>query len=123
MRIGRLGPLAALWIGFLAIECTAQIGLKLGSDVVADLPFGIEWLGNALGSPWVLLGILCYLLAFVFWMLILDKMELSLAFPLSGLVYVVVIGASALGLHESLTWLHLVGVGLIVAGVCVMGQD
>ena len=123
MRLGRLGPLVLLWIGFLAVECVAQLGLKIGSDVVAGLPFGVEWLGNALGSPWVLVGILCYLLAFVFWMLILDKMELSLAFPLSGLVYVVVIGASALGLHESLTSLHVVGVALIVAGVCVMGQD
>ena len=37
MRLGRLGPLVLLWIGFLAVECVAQLGLKIGSDVVASL--------------------------------------------------------------------------------------
>lgn len=123
MRLGRASMLVLLWIAFLTIECTAQIGLKLGSANVANIPFGLEWVESALASPWVRLGILCYILAFVCWMLILDKMDLSLAFPLSGTVYVVVMAASALGLHEALTPLHWVGVGLIVAGVCVMGQD
>jgi drug/metabolite transporter (DMT)-like permease len=68
-------------------------------------------------------GILCYVLAFVLWMLILDKMELSLAFPLSGMVYVVVMVASALGLHENPSPLHWAGVGLIVTGVVVLGRD
>jgi multidrug transporter EmrE-like cation transporter len=123
MRLGRTSMLIFLWVAFLSVECTAQIGLKLGSGAVAELPFGIGWIESALASPWVRLGILCYVLAFVFWMLILDKMDLSLAFPLSGMVYVVVMTASALGLHETLTPLHWIGVGLIVAGVCVMGQD
>jgi drug/metabolite transporter (DMT)-like permease len=123
MRLGRVGMLVLLWVSFLTIECTAQMGLKLGSGAVSELPFGIAWLELALSSPWVQLGILCYALAFVFWMLILDKMDLSLAFPLSAMVYVVVMIASAIGLHETLTPLHWLGVALIVAGVCVMGQD
>lgn len=123
MRVSRLGTLIALWVLFLAVECGAQLGLKLGSDALAGLDFGWEWIGIALTSPWVQFGILCYLLAFVFWMLILDKMELSLAFPLSGMVYVVVMVASAFGLHEALSPLHWIGVGLIVTGVVVLGQD
>ena len=123
MRLGRTSMLVFLWIAFLSIECTAQIGLKLGSASVINIPFGFDWIASALASSWVKLGILCYILAFVCWMLILDKMDLSLAFPLSGMVYVVVMAASALALHEALTPLHWVGVGLIVAGVCVMGQD
>jgi multidrug transporter EmrE-like cation transporter len=123
MRLSRTVTLAGLWALFLAIECTAQISLKLGSHSLESLDFGREWLTVAIESPWVELGIVCYLLAFVFWMLILDKMELSLAFPLSGMVYVVVMASSAFGLHEALTPLHMLGVGLIVIGVCVMGQD
>lgn len=123
MRLGRVGMLVFLWVSFLTIECTAQMGLKLGSGAVAALPFGLPWIESALASPWVQLGIVCYVLAFVFWMLILDKMDLSLAFPLSAMVYVVVMIASAVGLHETLTPLHWVGVALIVAGVIVMGQD
>jgi len=123
MRLSRTVTLAGLWTLFLAIECTAQMSLKLGSSSLESLDFGREWLTVAIESPWVQLGIVCYLLAFVFWMLILDKMELSLAFPLSGMVYVVVMAASAFGLHEALTPLHMLGVGMIVIGVCVMGRD
>ena len=123
MRISRTVTLAGLWVVFLAVECTAQMSLKLGSSSLENLNFGREWLAVAIESPWVELGIVCYLLAFVFWMLILDKMELSLAFPLSGMVYVVVMVASTFGLHEALTPLHMLGVGVIVIGVCVMGQD
>jgi drug/metabolite transporter (DMT)-like permease len=123
VRIERVGTLLSLWVLFLAIECTAQIGLKLGSGPLEHMPFGLEWLSTALTDGWVQVGIVCYVLAFVFWMLILDRMDLSLAFPLSGTVYVIVLLASALGLHESLTPLHWAGVALIMTGVCVMGQD
>jgi multidrug transporter EmrE-like cation transporter len=123
MRLGRVGTLAGLWVLFLAVECGAQIGLKLGSGPLATLDFGMTWVTVALESPWVQVGIACYVLAFVLWMLILDKMELSLAFPLSGMVYVVIMLASALGLHEALSPLHWAGVALIVSGVCVLGRD
>jgi multidrug transporter EmrE-like cation transporter len=103
MRLGRVGTLAGLWVLFLAVECGAQIGLKLGSGPLATLDFGMTWVTVALESPWVQVGIACYVLAFVLWMLILDKMELSLAFPLSPL--------------------HWAGVALIVSGVCVLGRD
>jgi len=123
MRASRLGTLIGLWALFLAVECGAQLGLKLGSDPLTGLAFGADWIAIALTSPWVQFGILCYVLAFVLWMLILDKMELSLAFPLSGMVYVVVMVASALGLHETPSPLHWAGVGLIVTGVVVLGRD
>lgn len=123
MRVSRFGTLIGLWVLFLAVECGAQLSLKLGSDPLTGMGFGLEWLSVALSSPWVQFGILCYLLAFVLWMLILDKMELSLAFPLSGMVYVVVMAASAVGLHESPSVLHWAGVGMIVTGVIVLGRD
>jgi multidrug transporter EmrE-like cation transporter len=123
VRVDRVGTLLGLWVLFLTVECTAQIGLKLGSGALADTAFGAEWLRTAFADGWVQIGIACYVLAFVFWMLILDRMDLSLAFPLSGMVYVVVLLASAFGLGEVLTPLHWAGVMLIVAGVWVMGQD
>lgn len=123
MRLSRTVTLVGLWALFLAIECAAQMSLKLGSNALENIDFSREWLVIAFESPWVQLGIFCYFLAFVFWMLILDKMELSFAFPLSGMVYVVVMLASTIGLHEALVPLHMLGVGMIVLGVCVMGQD
>lgn len=123
MRVSRFGTLIGLWVLFLTVECGAQLSLKLGSDPLTGMSFGLQWLSVALSSPWVQFGILCYLLAFVLWMLILDKMELSLAFPLSGMVYVVVMAASAVGLHESPSVLHWAGVGMIVTGVIVLGRD
>jgi drug/metabolite transporter (DMT)-like permease len=113
----------ALWVVVLAVEAGAQIGLKLGSASLEDMSFGLNWLLVALASPWVIFGIICYLLAFASWMVILDRMALSLAYPLSGLVYVVVMLISAFGLHEQVKPWHWIGVGLIIAGVYVLARD
>lgn len=107
----------------LGIEAGAQIALKLGSANLTQLSFGWDWISVALASPWVAIGAFFYVSAFVVWMLILDKMDLSLAFPLSGMVYVVIVLVAAFGLHETLTPLHWIGVGLIVTGVCVLGRS
>jgi multidrug transporter EmrE-like cation transporter len=122
-RTVRIASLATLWFLMLSVESGAQIGLKLGSAHLADMAFGWNWIALALASPWVDFGIFCYVSAFVVWMLILDKMDLSLAFPLSGMVYVVIMLVAAFGLHEALTPLHWIGVGLIVTGVCVLGRS
>lgn len=120
-RLG--GTLPWLWLLLLTVESGAQIGLKVGSTPLAGLDLGTAWLATALSSRWVLVGAGCYVLSFAAWMLILDRMPLSLAFPMSGAVYIVVLLVSAFGLGERLGAWHWLGASLIVMGIMLLGQD
>lgn len=120
--IGRAAG-AALWILLLLLESTAQISLKLGGRGVQDLPIGPEWAATALQSPWVWLGACCYIGSFLTWMLILHQTQLSLAFPVSAAIYIVIIPASWLLLGEQVGLARASGAVLIAAGVAVMGFE
>ena len=109
------------WLLLLAFESISQVALKIGGEALAHRPFGRVWLFDAAGNPSVIVGVLGYLGSFCAWMIILDRIPLSFAFPLTAVVMLVVPVASYFVFGEELTPWRLVGIGMIVAGVVVMG--
>ena len=85
------GASIGLWALLIAFESGAQISLKVGGDGLASIPFGVGWLLAAVSNLAVMVAIVCYIGSFLSWMLILRRSNLSLAFPLSSLVFVVVL--------------------------------
>ena len=78
--------------------------------------------GRVARNPGILAAIACYIGAFFVWMLILRRSSLSLAFPLSSLVFVVVLLGSWLGLGEHISPLHWVGVAVIIGGIALLAE-
>ena len=118
---GRLGTLV-LWALLIGFESAGQIATKVAGDHLADMNFGGQWLLAVAASPWIWLAIACYIGAFFVWMLILRRSSLSLAFPLSSLVFVVVLLGSWLGLGEQISLLHWVGVAVIIGGIALLAE-
>ncbi len=116
-------PLVLPWLLLLSCDTGGQLSLKLGSAAVEGLPFGLPWIATAVSSPFVWLGMSCYLGSFLSWMLILHRSNLSFAFPITALVYVNVLLASWLLLGESVNVWRWVGVAVIVTGVAIGGGD
>ncbi|MFJ5295236.1 EamA family transporter [Pseudomonas sp. NPDC088368] len=111
-----------LWCLLIGTESAAQIALKLGGDGLAAMPFGLDWLRAALTNVAVLAAVGCYVGSFLSWMLILRRSSLSLAFPLSSLVFVVVLLGSWLGLGEDISALHWLGVWVIIGGIALLAE-
>ncbi|PXX73835.1 EamA-like transporter family protein [Pseudomonas sp. LAMO17WK12:I10] len=118
---GRLGTLV-LWVLLIGFESAGQIATKVGGDQLGQMDFNLQWLAAVAVNPGVLLAIACYIGAFFVWMLILRRSSLSLAFPLSSLVFVVVLLGSWLGLGEQISLLHWVGVLVIVSGIALLAE-
>lgn len=112
----------ALWALLITSESTAQIAMKLGGDDLTNMSFGVNWLITALTNPAVLVAVGCYMASFLIWMLILRSTRLSVAFPLSSLVFVGVLLGSWLGLGEQISWLRWVGVLIIIGGIALMAE-
>ncbi|WP_371923851.1 EamA family transporter [Pseudomonas sp. ANT_H4] len=118
---GRLGTVV-LWALLICTESAGQLFTKIAGDQLGQMDFTVQWLLAVAGNPGILAAIACYIGAFFVWMLILRRSSLSLAFPLSSLVFVVVLLGSWLGLGEHISVLHWVGVVVIIGGIALLAE-
>jgi len=97
-----------------------QVGemLRLG-----EAPLGrVALLAALLANPWILSALAAAFAAALFWMLAMQKLDLSHAYPFVSLSFVLVLFFSAYFFGELLSWPKVVGVVLILAGVAIGSQ-
>lgn len=75
---------------------------------------------RTLRSPWVVAGLLVYVLEFVIWFAALSLTPLSVAFPFAALSYGGVVIASRYILHERVSRRRWFGTVAIAAGVALI---
>lgn len=113
----------------LAVFCVcltalAQVLLKMGMSAPAiqqAMGSGVKSVYLlAMGSPLIWGGMLCFGASAGLWLLVLGKLEVSMAYPLTslGIALTTVTGVFLLG--ESITVYKMFGVGLIIAGVLTL---
>jgi len=59
----------------------------------------------------------------VLWLWVLSRLDVSLAYPLVSLGFVVTLALGVVWLGEPLSWTRVAGCGLIVAGVWLLALD
>ncbi len=119
----RLTVLIVAWVLLVAIETLGQVAIKIaGTD---DRGFDLDRASIliAVSTPWLWVGLACYLGAFAVWMNILEKSTLSAAFLTSAIVQVTVMLASWAVLNEPMGWVKVLGAAIIVAGILLLGGD
>ena len=112
--------LLGLWT---VCEALGQLLFKHGMDRLeeGEEGFSARILGRALCSPVIWAGIVVHAAEFALWLEILGQAPLSIAFPLESVSYVAVVGASRLILREQVPPRRWAGIGLIIAGIAVLG--
>jgi len=80
---------------------------------------------NKTAFVWLIVGLGCYAVSMLSWMFALIKYELSFAYPLLGLTYVLVyLGAVYWPqIGEQLSWQRTVGIVLILFGVVLVNHN
>lgn len=110
----------------IAIGAVGQFLLKLAARSNGSLslfgPGALSSLLRLLVNPYLLVGVLCFVTSMVLWVKVLGRAELSVAYPLVSLGYVVVIALSWGLLGERLSLRQAVAVGVIVFGVVLLGR-
>lgn len=114
-----------LWVFLvllLAIFMTTagEMLTKAGLNRVGEFSFRWEVIWRTFTNWMVLLGFALILGAAILWLVVISRVNLSLAYPILALGYVVTVIASWLLLSEPLTWQKLVGSLVICAGVALV---
>ena len=110
------------WTFLVLCETLAQVALKAAGSAMEGVP-PEAWLWAAATNGWAWIGVIGYLGSFAAWMTILDRMPLSLGFPLTSIVYVSVTAASAVLFGEHVGALRWAGVAIIIAGIVLLGTE
>jgi multidrug transporter EmrE-like cation transporter len=109
------------------LNAAAQLLLKAGTNAVGRFEFA---LGNALPvglrlalEPHIAGGVACYVVSLVVWIMALSRVEVSIAYPMLSIGYIVNAVAAWYLFGESLNALRLTGIGFIVVGVFLVARS
>jgi drug/metabolite transporter (DMT)-like permease len=116
---GWLNPYLHIALNGLLVT-TSELLLKYGAmeTIQPEVSPLLDIFGfSTLGSLWVWGGIACYILAFVNWLHILRWIPLSIAFPLTSVVHVLIPLGSWFFLGEYISPVRWLGIAMIIAGI------
>lgn len=117
---------ALLMLGVL-LNATAQLLLKAGTNAVGQFEFSagnIVPVGMKLAlEPHILGGLACYVVSVVVWILGLSRVEVSIAYPMLSLGYVLNAAAAWYLFGEAVSLTRLAGIGIIIIGVYVVARS
>lgn len=120
--ISEMRPFAVALVSIL-LGATGQFLFRLGMLHYGKVTVTGIWgqLGAIIFTPAIFLGFSCFGVSSILWLVVISRWELSYAYPLVALGYVMAILYGTLLLHETLTLSKIVGSGLILAGISVLG--
>jgi drug/metabolite transporter (DMT)-like permease len=107
-------------------ESVAQFFMKKGLILGGVGPIALSNLAEnvlrSVSSPILWLGIVIYALNFFIWILVLYKIDISIAMPVGSTCYIFVPVMAVLFLHETVSPLRWLGVLCIVLGIHFVAQ-
>ncbi len=109
----------------LSVVCVlvSELLLKRGATDIADLSSAWSWTGvNGLASPLVWLGIAFVIASFVSWLYVLKYIPLTIAFPLSRVVDILVPVSCWILLGEFISPRRWCGIALVVVGLALVAK-
>ncbi len=103
------------------LNATAQLCLKQGMRQVGHFAFSLSNLApigfKVALNPFVFAGLVCYVVSVVVWLLALSRVEVSYAYPLLSVGYIVTAFAGQLFFGEALGPMRWAGILVICLGV------
>jgi drug/metabolite transporter (DMT)-like permease len=115
-------PWLQLWLSVLCVS-VSELLLKRGATDVAEPDSALSWTGiNGLASPLVWWAILLIIASFISWLYVLRYIPLTLAYPLSRIVDVLVPLGCWLFLGEFISALRWCGIALVIIGLALVAK-
>ncbi|WP_223596225.1 4-amino-4-deoxy-L-arabinose-phosphoundecaprenol flippase subunit ArnE [Pseudomonas sp. A-R-19] len=101
------------------LTCLGQIAQKYAVE---------SWRGQSSGwadklrSPWLWLALASLGLGLLVWLLVLQRLEVGIAYPMLSLNFVLITLVARFVFHETIDRRHWLGVALVIGGVALLGQ-
>lgn len=120
----KLFPLILLGV---CLNALAQLLLKEGMSRIGYFAFSlpnllpISW--QVITNPFVFMGLSCYVLSVVIWLLVLSRVPVSYAYPMLSLGYIINAIAAHYWFQEEINLSKIIGILVIIAGVYLLSRQ
>lgn len=109
------------------LNAGAQLMLKAGMGQIGHfefsvanlLPIGVKVMAN----PPIITGLVMYVVSVWVWLLVLSRVQVSFAYPMLSIGYVVNAFAANYFFGEPLTSMRMLGIFIIISGVYLVAQS
>lgn len=122
----KLVEFALILCGVL-LNAFAQLLLKAGVRQLGHFDFSLSnmWpVGSALATNVPIIGgLTCYVVSVVVWILALSRVEVSIAYPMLSIGYVVNAGLAWFLFGEAVGPQRLAGIAVIIVGVVIVARS
>jgi multidrug transporter EmrE-like cation transporter len=109
------------------LNAAAQLLLKAGTNAVGAFQFSMENvvpIGWKLATqPHIVGGLGCYVISVVVWVMALSRVEVSIAYPMLSIGYVVNALAAWYLLGEAVSAMRFAGIFVIIIGVVMVARS
>jgi multidrug transporter EmrE-like cation transporter len=109
-----------LFAGNVAFNVAGNIMMKYGMNAVKNVPLNTfkAVLSSLILNPLLIIGVCSYVLSLVFYIFVLQRVSLNIAYPVVVACTAVLVNIAAqFMLHESITWSQIIGCAVIVGGI------
>jgi multidrug transporter EmrE-like cation transporter len=121
------GSQLALVLSGVLLNAVAQLLLKAGAGALAGTELRLNnaaaIAGRLVFNPPIIAGLACYAISVVVWILALARVEVSVAYPMLSVGYVVNALAAWWLFGENLTPARMAGIGVILIGVWLVARS
>jgi len=111
----------------VALNVVGQLSLKFGMSKMGNFSLSLPTITSvflrAAVNPYIILGVFCYGMGFLVWLIVLAKAEVSYAYPMISLGYVftAILAYHLLGEHVTVT--RFVGILITCLGVFIIARS
>jgi undecaprenyl phosphate-alpha-L-ara4N flippase subunit ArnE len=117
-----LAVMAASVLFAVAGQYTLKTAMdKVGAIQAVDVKEPLQTIARVAREPRVWLGLALFGISAAFYLIVLSRIPLSVAYPLAGMQYLIVVGVSQFVLHEEVPPLRWFGVAVIMLGILSIG--
>jgi drug/metabolite transporter (DMT)-like permease len=122
---GRAASIVMLVIS-VAFSTAGQLTLKAAMDRVgrigaSEVSAAGDTLTKAAKEPLLWLGLLLFGISALFWLVVLSRVPISVAYPMVGVSYIFVVLLGRFLLGESVPSLRWIGVVVVATGIAIIG--
>jgi len=117
----------ALVMTGVLLNAVAQLALKASVSDTGIISLDMQSLMSSAVSLatnlWLWVGLICYGVSVVVWILALSRVDVSIAYPMLSIGYIVNAIAASHLFNEPLGIGKVVGIGIIIVGVYVLARS
>jgi len=108
----------------MILNTAAQLLLKETMNRIGAFSFSFHNIipigSKVLFNPFFIPALCCYILSMIVWLLVLSRLEVSVAYPLTSIAFIFTAVFAAIFLGENFTMVRLTGIVVIIVGIYLL---